>query len=137
MDASTPVAERIRDFLAGSPHAVVGASTERSKYGNKVLRCYQQAGRPVLVVHPREAEIEGEPCVARIADLPPDVHGLSIITPSPVTERIVREAADAGITRVWMQPGAESAKALDLARELGLSVIAGGPCLLVALGYRE
>jgi hypothetical protein len=36
-----------------------------------------------------------------------------------------------------MQPGAESAAAIDLAEELGVSVIAGGPCLLVVLGYRE
>lgn len=128
---------KIEDFLGGAPHAVVGASSDRSKYGNKVLRCYQQRGRPVYVVHPRERELEGVTCVARIADLPAGVHGLSIITPPPVTEQIVRDAAAAGITRLWMQPGAESPKALELARELGLSVIAGGPCLLVVLGYRE
>ncbi|MHC4342600.1 MAG: CoA-binding protein, partial [Planctomycetota bacterium] len=46
-------------------------------------------------------------------------------------------AAEAGITHVWMQPGAESAEAIRKAGELGLNVIAGGACLLVALGFRE
>jgi predicted CoA-binding protein len=128
---------RIKDFLAGAPHAVVGASKNRDKYGNKVLRCYLQRAREVHCVHPTEIEIEGVPCVRSIAELPDGVHGLSIITPPPVTERVVREAAEKGIRRLWMQPGAESRVALELAEELGLDVIAGGPCLLVILGYRE
>jgi predicted CoA-binding protein len=131
------VKQRIQDFLDGSPHAVVGASTNREKYGNKILRCYQQSGRPVHCVHPAEDVIEGVPCVRTIADLPDDVHGLSIITPPPVTEKVVQAAADKGIRRLWMQPGAENARALQLAEELGLEVIAGGPCLLVVLGFRE
>ena len=72
-----------------------------------------------------------------IADLPDGVHGLSVITPPPITERVVEEAAKKGIRRLWMQPGAESAKALERAAELGLEVIAHGPCLLVVLGFRE
>ena len=65
------------------------------------------------------------------------MHGLSIITPPAVTEKLVEEAAAAGVKHVWMQPGAESRRAVDRARELGMNVISGGPCLLVALGYRE
>lgn len=129
--------ERIKDFLAGEVFAVVGASKNRQKYGNKVLRSYLQRGRTVHCVHPSESEIEGVPCVRSVLDLPDDVHGLSIITPPPVTERIVRDAANKGLRRLWMQPGAESRAALELADELGLSVIAGGPCVLVLLGFRE
>jgi predicted CoA-binding protein len=65
------------------------------------------------------------------------VHGVSIITPPPVTERVVEDAHSAGITRLWMQPGAESPRAIERCAELGIDVIAGGPCLLVVLGYRE
>lgn len=129
--------ERIRDFLAGTVYAVAGASSDRSKYGNKVLRCYLQNGRRAIPVNPRETEVEGQAVAKDLASLPERVHGLSIITPPPVTEKLVEEAARAGITRVWMQPGAESAKAIERAKELGLSVIAGGPCVLVMLGYRE
>jgi predicted CoA-binding protein len=131
------IQQRIDDFLAQGPWAVVGASKNRSKYGNKVLRCYQQHGREVYAVNPHESEIEGAACFASVSALPADVVALSIITPPPITEKVVREAAARGITKLWMQPGAESAEALDAAEELGLSVISGGPCLLVVLGYRE
>ncbi|MCC6407884.1 MAG: CoA-binding protein [Planctomycetes bacterium] len=128
---------RIKDFLAGQTYAVAGASSNREKYGNKVLRCYQQHAREVFAVHPRETDIEGAPTVTELAKLPKAIHGLSIVTPPPVTEKLVEEAAKLGITRLWMQPGAESPKAVARAEELGLSVIANGPCLLVSLGYRE
>ncbi|MBL8859970.1 MAG: CoA-binding protein [Planctomycetes bacterium] len=127
----------IKDFLAGKTYAVAGASRDRAKYGNKVLRCYLQNGRRAIAVNPHDTEVEGVTCVADLASLPEPVHGLSIITPPPVTERLVEDAHRAGITRIWMQPGAESQRAIDRCRELEIALIAGGPCLLVALGYRE
>ena len=130
-------AEKIRVFLDGSPFAVAGASSDRSKYGNKVLRCYLQHGRRAIPVHPSETEVEGVTAYPSLYAIPEPVHALSIITPPPVTERVVEQAAAKGVRHVWMQPGAESAKAIARAEELGLSVIAGGPCLLVVLGYRE
>lgn len=130
-------AEQIEDFLRGDAYAVVGVSKDRAKYGNKVLRCYLQKGRRVFPIHPREAEIEGQKCLPDLFALREPVHGISIVTPPAITERIVEDAAAVGITRLWMQPGAESPRAVQRAQELGMSVISGGPCLLVALGYRE
>lgn len=135
-----PAAEAtlIQDFLAAGPWAVVGASTDRSKYGNKVLRCYQQAGKaPVYPVHPREREIEGLTAYPTLTALPERPRAISIITPPKITEAVVEECATLGIHHLWMQPGAESPRALERARELGLSVLAGGPCLLVVLRYKE
>lgn len=131
------IQERIQAFLGGKPHAVVGASTNREKYGNKVLRCYQQNGRPVYPVNPRASEIEGLEAYPDLASLPEKAHGVSVITPPKVTEKVVEAAAAAGIQHVWMQPGAESPEAVEKAEALGLNVIADGSCLLVALGYRE
>ncbi len=128
---------KIADFLASGPYAVIGASSAREKYGNKVLRAYLQNHLAVTPVHPRETEIEGVASVPDIASLPDGVRGLSIITPPPVTEKIVSQAAAKGIKRLWMQPGAESPAAIAAALALGMSVIAGGPCLLVLLHYRE
>jgi predicted CoA-binding protein len=129
--------DQIQDFLSGKTFAVIGASRNRDKYGNKVLRAYLQAGRRVLVIHPREDEIEGQKCYPKIADLPEPVDGLSVITPPQVAEQVVEQAAAAGIKRIWMQPGAENPEAVDRAKELGVDLIAGGPCVLVALHYRE
>ena len=129
--------EAITSFLESGPFAVVGASTDRSKYGNKVLRCYQQHGKEVYPIHPKAAEVEGQKAHAALADLPVKVKAISVITPPAVTERVVREAAAAGVQHIWMQPGAERDEAIRTAEALGMSVIAGGPCLLVVLGYRE
>ena len=135
---SVAEATLIQDFLAAGPWAVVGASTDRTKYGNKVLRCYQQAGKsPVYPVHPKEREIEGLAAYPSLTALPERPRAVSIITPPKITEAVVEECATLGIRHLWMQPGAESPRALERCAELGLAVIAGGPCLLVVLRYRE
>lgn len=128
---------KIDAFLAHGPHAVVGASRDRTKYGNKVLRVYMQNQRPVYPVNPTADEVEGLTAYPDLASLPEPVHGLSIITPPDVTEQVVEQAADLGIEHVWMQPGAESEAAVAIAESRGLSVIAGGPCALVVMGYHE
>ena len=127
----------IAAFIAGGPHAVVGASRDRSKFGNKVLRTYLQRGMPVYAINPVvEPAIEGATTLARLADVPVALHGISIITPPAVTESIVQEAIELGIGHVWMQPGAESGRAIARAQAAGIAVIAGGPCILVELGFR-
>ena len=62
---------------------------------------------------------------------------MPIITPSAVTEKVAEEAPKLGIRHMWMQAGAERAAAIARATELGMNVIAGGPCVLVVLGFRE
>jgi predicted CoA-binding protein len=128
---------RIQQFLAAPAYGVVGASSRRHKYGNKVLRCYQQNGRRAIPVNPRESEIEGAACVASVLDLPDEVQSLSLITPPTITERVVEEAIRRGIRNLWMQPGAESDAAVASAEAAGLNVIADGSCVLVVLGFRE
>jgi predicted CoA-binding protein len=129
--------DRIEKFLAGSPHAVVGASTDRAKYGNKVLRAYLQNKREVYPVNPNAAAVEGLTAYPDLMALPVVPHGISIITPPEVTEGIVVQAVELGIEHIWMQPGAESDEAVRRAEAAGINVIHSGPCLLVVLGYRE
>ena len=126
----------IESFLAASSFGVAGASANRQKYGNMVLRCYLQHGYAPIPIHPTESEVEGQTAYARLADAPP-IESLSIITPPTVTEQIVDDAIAAGVKHLWMQPGAESGPAVERARDAGLTVIAGGPCLLVVLGFNN
>ncbi|HET6330162.1 MAG TPA: CoA-binding protein [Holophagaceae bacterium] len=129
--------QRIKAFMEGGPYAVVGASSDRDKYGNKVLRAYQQHGQEVYPVNPRADEIEGLKAYASLAAVPVRLRAVSIITPPKITEQVVKEAAAAGVKFVWMQPGAESPEAVQTAEDLGLEVIAGGPCYLVLAHYHE
>ena len=129
--------ELIDKFFQSDVFAVIGASANRDKYGNKVLRVYLQRGKKVIPVNPKEKEIEGIPCVAGISDLPGDVNSISVITPPSVTEQVVEQAISKGIRNIWMQPGAESPKAIETCLMNGINVIADGSCILVVLGFRE
>ena len=131
------IEQQIEQFLTSEVFGVVGASSRRHKYGNKVLRCYQQNNRSAIPVNPVEEEIEGLKVVASVADLPDEVQSISLITPPQVTEKIVEQAAARGIRNIWMQPGAESPAAIEFCRQEGLNLIADGSCVLVVLGYSE
>lgn len=127
----------IERFLAVGRFAVVGASDDRAKYGNKVLRCYQQHDLPVVGVHPKRTEVEGERCYPKLTDVPGAPRAVSIVAPPATAAGIVADAIAAGCRHLWFQPGAEDAAAIATARKAGVEVIAGGPCVLVALGFRD
>ncbi|MDD2899912.1 MAG: CoA-binding protein [Desulfuromonadaceae bacterium] len=131
------IQEQIQQFLSSPAFGVVGASSNRDKYGNKVLRCYLQNGRNAVPVNPNDAEIEGIPCAATISDLPADALSISMITPPAVTAKLVPLAIEKGIRNIWMQPGAEHPEAVALCHERGVNVIADGSCVLVVMGYHE
>ncbi|ORJ62117.1 CoA-binding protein [Geothermobacter hydrogeniphilus] len=131
------IEEKIRRFLDQPAFGVVGASTRPHKYGNKVLRCYLQNDRRVIPVNPVAETIEGQACVASVAQLPPEVKSISVITPPEVTRTVVEMAITRGIEHIWMQPGAEDPEAVRNAEQAGINVIANGSCLLVVLGYHE
>ena len=129
--------DNIKTFLAGKRFAVVGASQDREKYGNKVLRVYKQNKLDVVPVNPSAADVEELTAYPDLPSVPGKVDGVSIITPPRVTEQVVKQAIALGIKNIWMQPGAESQAAIDLAQHAGANVIAGGPCILVALHYQD
>ena len=131
------IQQQIEKFMTSPAFGVVGASANRHKYGNKILRCYLQHGKTAIPVNPTETEIEGVTCAAAIGDLPAEVKSISMITPPAVTAQLVPLAIEKGIENIWMQPGAEHPDAVALCRERGINVIADGSCLLVVLGYHD
>lgn len=129
--------ESIKKFFSSRAFAVIGASIHREKYGNKVLRCYQQHHLIAYPVNPHETMIEGVTCYPNIQNLPQDVKSISVITPPAITERIVVDAIAKGIEHIWMQPGAESKVAIQKCKTAKINVIADGSCILVALGFKD
>jgi len=127
---------QIDAFLAGTPFAVAGASASRHKYGNRVLRCYWQRERSAYPINPHRSEVEGVRSYPSLSQVPEAVHGVSLVTQPAVSLTIVDEALELGIRHFWFQPGAEHPTALERALGAGANVIAGGPCILVVLGYR-
>ncbi len=117
------------DFFAGGRWAVVGVSRDPFKYGYIVHRRLKTHGAEVFAVNPNVDEIDGEPCYASLADLPDSVDQIVIVLPPQRTEEAVEEAAEQGVTKVWMQPGAESAAAVDFCKAKGINVVSG-QCIL-------
>ena len=129
--------EAIERFLAVGSFAVVGASSNRDKYGNKVLRCYAQHDHPVVAVNPRATEIEGLPCYESLLAIPGAPRAVSIVAPPAFADGIVADAIASGVRHLWFQTGSEDDAAIAVAKNNGIEVIAYGPCLLVALGFRD
>ena len=130
-------AKKIEEFLTQPRFAVAGASTNREKYGNKVVRVYQQNQMTVYPINPRADAIEGVTAFPDVLSLPQGPVGLSIVTPPKITLEVVKQGLERGVRHFWMQPGAENEEAIREAEEAGASVIHGGACVLVALGYTE
>lgn len=119
--------------------AVIGASRTPGKLGYGVLHniIHHNYAGAVYPINPKADEVEGLKAYPDLGSLPEKVGAISVITPPPVTEKVVEAAARSGVRYVWMQPGAESPTAVERARELGLEVIADGSCFLVVSGYSE
>jgi predicted CoA-binding protein len=113
----------ISDFVNRRVWAVVGASQDRAKYGNRVLRSLHTAGYTVYPVNPKGEVIEGLQAYSSLESLPERPEVVNLVVPPSVTEEIVREAHRLGLSRVWMQPGAESQAAIDYCHEHGIQVV--------------
>jgi predicted CoA-binding protein len=113
----------IQEFVNQRVWAVVGASTDPDKNGNRVFRSLRDAGYVVHGVNIRGGEIEGQPLYRSLVDLPEVPAVVDTVVPPPVTEQVVRQCAELGITRVWMQPGSESEAAIAFCQEHGIKVV--------------
>lgn len=112
--------------------AILGASADRSKYGNKSVRAHLQAGYEVFPVNPKAEPIEGLQTYPSLADVPLPLDRVSIYLAPPLGLRQIEAIAASKPREVWLNPGAESEELLAKGRELGLNMIAG--CSIVDLG---
>jgi predicted CoA-binding protein len=113
----------ILDFVDRRLWAIVGASQDRSKYGNRIFRNLRDAGYTVYAVNPNVDEVEGAKAYPTLADLPESPDVVDVVVPPQVTEKVVQQVHELGLNRVWMQPGAESQAAIEYCQEHGIQVI--------------
>lgn len=111
---------------------VIGASNDRTKFGNKAVRAYQQEGYTVYPVNLKDAEVEGLPAYKSIRDVPgrPDV--VSVYLPPIATFKALHDIAAKGCDELWLNPGTESDEVLEEAARLKLNVVQA--CSIVGLG---
>ena len=112
--------------------AVIGASNNRRKFGNRAVRAYLDQGYTVVPINPHEHEVEGLKAYASVLDVPGTIDMASFYVPPEVGEQTIDEIARKQIAEVWLNPGAESDELIARARALSLKPIVA--CSIVALG---
>lgn len=112
--------------------AVVGASSDRRKFGNKALRAFQAEGHRVIPINPHESAIEGIRAYASVLDVPDPIDIATVYVQPEVGVRLLPEFERKRIPEIWINPGAESAALLAEATRLKLHVITA--CSIVAIG---
>jgi uncharacterized protein len=112
--------------------AVIGASNDRRKFGNRAVRAYRDQGYTVVPINPHETQVEGLTAYKSILDVPGTVDMASFYVPPDVGEEVIAEVARKGVGEVWLNPGAESDALIARARDLALTPIVA--CSIVAIG---
>ena len=120
----------VKDFLAQKNFAVAGSFRNETKYAYRIFKTLKEKGYKVFPVNPKGGQVEGAKCYSSINDITENIDVVDIVTPPQVTEQIVKDCKNKGITRVWMQPGAESEAAIDFCKKNNIDVI-HGMCLML------
>jgi predicted CoA-binding protein len=112
--------------------AIIGASNDRAKFGNKAVRAFRKQGYAVFPVNPKETQIEGLPAFASIREVPARPDMVSVYLPPAVLLKVLADIAAKGCDELWLNPGTESPEVLAEAARLGLNVIQA--CSIVGVG---
>ena len=112
--------------------AVIGASNNRRKFGNRAVRAFLSEGHTVIPINPHESEIEGLKSYASVLEVPGRIDMASLYVPPEIGEQIIDEIARKDIGDVWLNPGAESEALIARARALSIRPIVA--CSILAIG---
>lgn len=112
--------------------AVVGASNNRAKYGNKALRAFLAEGFRALPINPNEREVEGVKTYASVLDVPEPIDMATVYVQPEVTLRLLDEFQRKGIPEVWVNPGAEDDAVMMEARRRKMNVFFA--CSIIGIG---
>ena len=112
--------------------AIIGASSNRDKFGNKALRAFEKRGYRVIPINPTETEVEGHPTFKSVVDVPGEIDLATIYVPARVGIAVMDDIARKGIAEVWVNPGADDPAVLRKARDLGLKTVQ--TCSIIAIG---
>jgi len=120
------------EYFADLKHiAIVGVSDK--KFGGAIYKTLKQRGRQVYPVHPSRESFDGDACYKNLAALPSDVKAAVIAVSPEAVDKVVDDAASAGMTHLWFQQGKDFSGAIAKAKEKGLHTV-GGKCILMYAG---
>lgn len=125
----------IDNMLKLKTWAVVGATNNKEKFGYKIFKSMVESGLEVYPVNPGINEVFGKKCYPTLKDLPIIPDAVDVVVPPKVGEQIMHECAELGIRNIWLQPGADTKQVIQVAKELGHTVVAA--CIMVELRKKE
>lgn len=125
--------QNIQDFLQAKRLAVVGVSRSEQKFGSAIYTELKTRGFEVFGVNPQLDVIAGDKCYATISELAGKVDGAVICLPPGKAAGVIREAAAAGVKKIWLQQGSQSIETSKAAREAGVKPVEG-KCILMYAG---
>lgn len=123
----------IKEFLQAKRLAVVGVSRSPQKFGTAVYTELKTRGFEVYGVNPHMETILGDKCYASLGELAGKIDGVVICVKPQQAAEVLREAAALGITRIWVQQGAQSLDVIKAAKEVNVTPVMG-KCLLMYAG---
>ena len=112
--------------------AIIGASTDPRKFGNRALRAFRRQGYTVIPINPKEAQVEGLKSYRSVLDVPGSIDMATFYVPPEIGQRVIAEVAQKRIPEVWLNPGSESDELIRLARALKLEPILA--CSILGIG---
>jgi uncharacterized protein len=112
--------------------AVIGASSNRSKYGNKALRAFEKGGYTVFAINPNEPVVEGHKTFASVLEVPQPIDMATVYVQPEVGVKVMEEIAAKGIREVWLNPGADAPEVVARAAALGVRTIQA--CSIIGMG---
>src|SRR5262245_60607688 len=112
--------------------AVIGASSNRRKFGNRAVRAFHRQGYTVVPINPHESSVEGLKAYSSVLDVPGPIDMATFYVPPEIGERVMPEVARKQIPEVWLNPGAESDELIRLARSLNVEPIVA--CSIISIG---
>jgi predicted CoA-binding protein len=112
--------------------AIVGASNDRHKFGNKALRAFQAEGHTVIPINPHEDQVEGITAYASVLDVPGPIDVATVYVQPEIGAALLQEFERKQIPEIWINPGAEDDALMAEAERRGLNVIYA--CSIVAIG---
>lgn len=134
----------VAEFLTAKRIAVAGVSRGSGSAANPVYRKLRDSGYEAIPVNPNTRQVEGVACYPDLASIPGRLDGVMIATHPDVSIEMVRQAAERGVTRVWMHrafgQGSVSEAAVRECEKRGIACIVGGCPLMycepVDVGHR-
>jgi uncharacterized protein len=120
----------VEEFMFQKKIAVVGVSRKKTKFGNAIYKELKQKGYQVYPINPNMQTFDGDICYPDLLSLPEKVDAVVINVPPVQTEKVVREAKEAGINKVWFQQGSQSEEAVNFCEENGIDYVSN-ECILM------